>query len=69
MDIGLDVARSAGGDQTVFARVKDGLLVAIEAARQPGQMARARPGHPGRRRARGSLEAGAGRRLAIAIPR
>ena len=38
VDIGLDVARSAGGDQTVFAVVKNGVVIDIQASRQTDLM-------------------------------
>ena len=39
VDIGLDVARSAGGDRTVFVAVQDGVVIDIQAGRQPDLMA------------------------------
>ena len=38
-DIGLDVARSAGGDKTAFAVVQDGVVIDLQASRQPDLMA------------------------------
>ena len=38
IDIGLDVARSVGGDKTVFAQVQDGVLIDLQASRQPDLM-------------------------------
>ena len=39
VNIGLDVARSAGGDRTVFVTVQDGVVIDIQAGRQPDLMA------------------------------
>ena len=39
VDIGLDVARSVGGDQTVFVGVQDGVVIDIQASRQTDLMA------------------------------
>ena len=39
VDIGLDVARSAGGDRTVFVVVQDGVVIDIKSSRQPDLMA------------------------------
>lgn len=38
IDIGLDVARSTGGDKTAFALVQDGVVIDLKASRQPDLM-------------------------------